>query len=251
MWGGFKKFMEIHIMTKMHGLQTFLHQIWSMLSDHFPHTFYCAFIPKTGSQVPACILWEWTNSEWGVSVWIHTRLISNEIQNIHSMINLDGEEIMNAPLPLSPWRPGFLGYLPASLTCLSSHPVQAWVSHSVRLYTSPALCLLLALWTQSSSLLFQETNWMKVQGWDFLLGLFDKDWRTPGLWIPEAKATPDLGCRLQKALLEEKGQRQKTTATWGTRWQIARWVTKWAMWLGMGGSVGADVNMNGFELLTN
>lgn len=31
-----------------------------------------------------------------------------------------------------------------------------------------------ALLTQSSSLLFQETNGMKVQGWDFLLGVFDK-----------------------------------------------------------------------------
>jgi hypothetical protein len=35
--------------------------------------------------------------------------------------------------------------------------------------------LMLVFLTQSLSLLFQETNWMKVQGWDFLLGVFDKD----------------------------------------------------------------------------
>lgn len=98
-----------------------------------------------------------------------------------------------------------------------SDPLSIYRSHSHHL--TPALL------TRSHSFLFQKTNGIKVQGWDFLLGVFDKDWRTLGPLNPGSPGhTQPL---VQHPVCRSIAKRTEANISpWGTHWQIVRWVAQ-------------------------
>ena len=123
-----------------------------------------------------------------------------------------------------PWvteSPGTLFNLWAVFQGRTVHDSVSW---PLTIYRNHSHHLTPALLTRSHSLLFQKANGIKVQGWDFLLGVFDKDWRTLSPLNPGSPGHTQPWVQHPECRSEGKGTEANCISPWGTHWQTVGWV---------------------------
>ena len=123
-----------------------------------------------------------------------------------------------------PWVTESPGTLYNLWAVFQGHAVHDSVFWPLTIYRNHSHHLTPALLTRSHSLLFQKANGIKVQGWDFLLGVFDKDWRTLGPLNPGSPGHTQLWVQHPECRSVGTRTEANSISPWGTHWQTVRWV---------------------------